>query len=57
MKLRRAPYLKTGKFRRKIVKIGEIEAHPLFENEIFSRKFVKLGALLTQNLTIFDENQ
>ena len=32
MKLRRAPYLKTGKFRRKLVKICEIEAHSSFEN-------------------------
>ena len=32
VKLRLAPFLKTGKFRRKLVKIGEIEAHSLFEN-------------------------
>ena len=31
VKLRRTPYLKTGKFRRKLVKICEIEAHSLFE--------------------------
>ena len=32
VKLRRTPFLKTGKFRRKLVKIGEIKAHSLFEN-------------------------
>ena len=38
MKLRRTPYLKTCNFRRKFVKIIEIEAHSLFENCPFSTK-------------------
>ena len=38
VKLRRTPYLKTGKFRRQFVKICEIEAHSLFENLQFSTK-------------------
>ena len=33
VKLRRTPYLKTGNFRRKFVKICEIKAHFLFENK------------------------
>ena len=31
VKLRRTPFLKTDNFRRKFVKIGEIEAHSFFE--------------------------
>ena len=38
MKLRRTPYFKTGHFRRKFVKISEIEAHSLFENWQVSTK-------------------
>ena len=38
VKLRRTPYLKTGKFQRKLVKICEIEAHSFFENWQVSTK-------------------
>ena len=60
VKFRRTPYLKTGRFRRKFVKICEIEAHSLFENWQVSTKIGEnrwnWGALLIWKLAIFDEN-
>ena len=60
VKLRRTPYLKINNFRRKLVKICEIEAYSLFENWPFSRNIGEnrwnWGALLIWKLAIFDEN-
>ena len=60
VKLRRTPYLKINNFRRKLVKICEIQAHSLFENWPFSRKITEnlwnWGALLIWKLASFDEN-
>ena len=51
MKLRRNPFLKTGKFRRKLVEIGEIEAHSLFKNWQFSTKIcVKINETEARSL-------
>ena len=44
MKLERTPYFKTDKFRRKLVNIGEIEAHFFFENQHFSMKIREIEA-------------
>ena len=60
VKLRRTPYLKTGKFRRQLMKNGEIEAHSFFENWQVSTKIGEnrwnWGALLISKLASFDEN-
>ena len=60
VKLRRTPFFKTSHFRRKFVKICEIEAHSLFENWQFSTNICEhlwnWGSLLVWKLTIFDEN-
>ena len=56
VKLRRTPYLKTGNFRRKLVKIGELETHFLFENWQFSTEICEIGAhSLSENLPFSTE--
>jgi hypothetical protein len=60
VKLRPTPFLKTDTFRRKFVKIGEIEAPSFFENWPISTKICEnlwnSGALLFWKLASFDEN-
>ena len=55
VKLQRTPYSKIDHFRRKLVKIGEIEAHSFFEHWQFSTKISEnwwnWGAFLIWKLT------